>query len=168
MWCFFLTMALSSAHAQNATFSDTPPQNSVFSSTNSVVNTGQAMVTGGAPGTQPSAATTTGTTTTAAPAASTTSATSSKTDIYEKESSNISFTAKVSTVREISGEVDVYFEGDQVHGSFMLPSNAGNYATMMTDLVESQKNNGPKVSVTADDQQRILSVQPSRSPAKNN
>jgi len=149
---FFLTLSLGLlplwAQAQNAVFSDTPPQNSVFSNSQPAA---PAITNSIAPPAAPVAP--------AEPAAN-------KAQIFEKDDTTKSFTAKVSTVREISGEVDVFFEGDAVHGGFMLPSNAKGYATMMTDLVNSQKTGGQDVSVTADDQQRILTVRPSGSSSK--
>lgn len=69
-----------------------------------------------------------------------------------------SFSAKVRVVREISDETEVFFEGDKAKGAYTLP-HGGNHATMLKALEASKKANGPSVSVTADADKRIKSVE---------
>ena len=84
------------------------------------------------------------------------------TDIYEQESSEStakSVTGKVRVVREVSDEVEVFFEGDKIKGAYTLPRGIEHYGTMLKALEESKKANGPSVTVTADEDKRIKTVE---------
>ncbi|UYL09493.1 hypothetical protein B9G69_002760 [Bdellovibrio sp. SKB1291214] len=83
------------------------------------------------------------------------------TNIYEAETTeekSESFTAKVRVVRDISDEVEVFFESDTARGAYTLPRKIKSYATVLKTLQESEKPGGPQVSVKADSEKRIESV----------
>jgi hypothetical protein len=91
------------------------------------------------------------------------------TSIYEAETTEEkgeSFTAKVRVVRDISDEVEVFFESDEARGAYTLPRKINSYATVFKTLQESEKPGGPQVAVKADSEKRILSVQKSSSGSK--
>ncbi|MNK93291.1 hypothetical protein D3C87_1134430 [compost metagenome] len=84
------------------------------------------------------------------------------TDIYEQEadeSTTKSVTGKVRVVREVSDEVEVFFEGDKITGAYTLPRGLQNYGTMLKALEASKKANGPAVTITADEDKRIKTVE---------
>ncbi|WII73668.1 hypothetical protein QJS83_07245 [Bdellovibrio sp. 22V] len=84
------------------------------------------------------------------------------TNLYEQEperDKTKSFAAKVRVVREISDEVEVFFEGDKAKGAYTLPRSAQHYGKMLKDLEKSKKAGGPSVKVTADEDKRIKSVE---------
>lgn len=84
------------------------------------------------------------------------------TDIYEQdasESTTKSVTGKVRVVREVSDEVEVFFEGDKIPGAYTLPRGLQNYGTMLKALEDSKKANGPAVTITADEDKRIKTVE---------
>lgn len=84
------------------------------------------------------------------------------TDIYEQdasESTTKSVTGKVRVVREVSDEVEVFFEGDKISGAYTLPRGLQNYGTMLKALEDSKKANGPAVTITADEDKRIKTVE---------
>jgi hypothetical protein len=84
------------------------------------------------------------------------------TDIYEQEageSTTKSVTGKIRVVREVSDEVEVFFEGDKIPGAYTLPRGLQHYGTMLKALEESKKANGPAVTVTADEDKRIKTVE---------
>lgn len=84
------------------------------------------------------------------------------TDIYEQdaaESGVKSMTGKVRVVREVSDEVEVFFEGDKIKGAYTLPRGLQHYGTMLKSLEESKKANGPQVTITADEDKRIKTVE---------
>lgn len=77
------------------------------------------------------------------------------TQVYEKESTEESFTAKVSVVREIQEETEVFFEGPK-KGPYVLPDGPS-HGLFMERLEKSKKSSGPQVKVTIDND-RIQSV----------
>jgi hypothetical protein len=84
------------------------------------------------------------------------------TDIYEAESSEEkpkTFSAKVRVVRDISDEVEVFFDSDEARGAYTLPRKISGYATVLKTLQNSEKPGGPPVAVTADSEKRILNVE---------
>ncbi|WP_413584708.1 hypothetical protein [Bdellovibrio sp. HCB274] len=84
------------------------------------------------------------------------------TQIYDSESSaekSESFTAKVRVVRDISDEVEVFFESDKARGAYTLPRKIGSYATVLKVLQDSSDPSGSPVSVTVDSEKRILTVE---------
>lgn len=93
------------------------------------------------------------------------------TNIYEADQTEEkvdSFTAKVRVVRDISEEVEVFFESDNARGAYTLPRKIKSYATVLKVLQESEKPGGPQVSVTADSEKRIQSVEKSAGYKKKN
>ncbi|WP_413582038.1 hypothetical protein [Bdellovibrio sp. HCB288] len=88
------------------------------------------------------------------------------TRIYESEATqekSESFTAKVRVVRDISDEVEVFFDSDKARGAYTLPRRIPSYATVLKQLQDSGEPGGSPVSVTADSEKRILSVEKSSS-----
>ena len=84
------------------------------------------------------------------------------TDIYEQdagESTTKTVTGKVRVVREVSDEVEVFFEGDKFPGAYTLPRGLQHYGTMLKALEASKKANGPAVTITADEDKRIKTVE---------
>lgn len=84
------------------------------------------------------------------------------TDIYEQDAGETglkSVTGKVRVVREVSDDVEVFFEGDKIKGAYTLPRGLQHYGTMLKSLEESKKANGPQVTITADDDKRIKTVE---------
>jgi hypothetical protein len=84
------------------------------------------------------------------------------TNLYEKEEvedKTTSFSAKVRVVRDISDDVEVFFDSDKASGAYTLPHGAANYATMLKKLEDSREAGGGFVSVTADSDKRIKSVE---------
>ncbi len=82
------------------------------------------------------------------------------TNIYEQEKepeSTQSFSAKVRVVREISEEVEVFFEGDKQKGAYTLPHSLQSFGTLLKVLEKSKKDGSP-VTVVADSEKRIKSV----------
>lgn len=83
------------------------------------------------------------------------------TQLYEQESDgekNKSFTAKVRVVREIAEEIEVFFESEEAKGAYSLPKGTRDYATALKNLEKSRAPHGPAVTVTADSDKRIQSV----------
>lgn len=89
------------------------------------------------------------------------------TNMFEKDSTKSqSFTAKVRVVRDISDEVEVFFDSDQARGAYSLPRNAKEYGAALKLLVDSSKTQGTPVTVTADkDSKVIFTVQKPAAPA---
>ncbi|MBO9667812.1 MAG: hypothetical protein J7501_13495 [Bdellovibrio sp.] len=86
------------------------------------------------------------------------------TQLYEKEEAvekTSSFTGKVRVVRDISDDVEVFFDSDKATGAYTLPHGAKDYATMLKHLEESRGADGGQVTITADSEKRIKSVAPS-------
>jgi hypothetical protein len=84
------------------------------------------------------------------------------TDIYEQdaaENTTKSVTGKIRVVREVGDEVEVFFEGDKIPGAYTLPHGLQHYGTMLKALEESKKPSGPAVTVTADEDKRIKTVE---------
>ena len=82
------------------------------------------------------------------------------TSLYEaEEGSEKSFSAKVRVVRDISDDIEVFFDSDKASGAYTLPRSSEGYAKMLKDLEASKKPGGPAVSITADQDKRIKSVQ---------
>ncbi len=70
-----------------------------------------------------------------------------------------SFTAKVRVVRDLSGDTEVFFEGAKAKGAYTLPQTTKGYAGFLQSLEASRKPSGAAVSVTADAEKRITSVE---------
>lgn len=84
------------------------------------------------------------------------------TNLYEAdpgEDNSKSFSAKVRVVRDISDDIDVFFESDKAKGAYSLPRHSKNFSTMLKSLETSKKPNGPMVTVTVDADKNITSVQ---------
>ena len=82
------------------------------------------------------------------------------TNLYvAEEGAEKSFSAKVRVVRDISDDIEVFFESDKATGAYTLPRSLEGYATMLKALEASKKPGGGTVSVTADADKRIKSVQ---------
>jgi hypothetical protein len=75
--------------------------------------------------------------------------------VFEKEDSEETFTAKVSVVREIQEEIEVFFEGNK-KGPYILPDGP-HHGLYMQRLEKSKKSSGPMVKVTIDND-RLQSV----------
>ena len=88
------------------------------------------------------------------------------TNLYEKEPDKmVSFSSKVRVVREIEGDVEVFFESDKAHGAYTLPHSMKDYATALESLQESEKGSGPPVTVNVDEDTKVIkSVQKSAAP----
>ena len=89
------------------------------------------------------------------------------THLYEQDSDgdkDKSFTAKVRVVREISDEIEVFFESDDAKGAYSLPKSTHDYATVLKKLEKSRAPHGPPVTVSADADKRIKSVQIQEAP----
>lgn len=69
------------------------------------------------------------------------------------------FTAKVRVIREDSDGMEVFFESETAKGAYLLPRTLEHYAKMLNDLEKSRKPKGPPVSVTANSEKRIKSVE---------
>lgn len=78
------------------------------------------------------------------------------TQVYEKEATDESFSAKVSVVRDVHDEVEVFFDGPK-KGPYTLPDGP-NQGLYMERLEKSKKASGPSVQVTIDND-RIQSVE---------
>lgn len=70
-----------------------------------------------------------------------------------------SFTAKVRVVRDLSGDTEVFFEGAKAKGAYTLPQTTKGYAGFLQQLEASRKPSGGAVSVKADPDKRITSVE---------
>ncbi len=91
-------------------------------------------------------------------------ATALTTNLYEKDTPQIeSFTAKVRVVRDISDDVEVFFESDQAKGAYTLPRSFPDYAAQLKILEESKKAKGPAVTITAEKESKVIkSIQKSQ------
>lgn len=78
-----------------------------------------------------------------------------------------SFTAKVRVVRDLSGDTEVFFEGAKAKGAYTLPQTTKGYAGFLQSLEASRKPSGAAVSVTADNEKRITSVELQKSAASD-
>lgn len=88
------------------------------------------------------------------------------THLYEAEETvakKESFTAKVRVVRDISDEVEVFFDSDKARGAYTLPRRIDSYAEVLKQLQDSAEPGGGQVSITADSEKRILKVDKSSS-----
>ena len=88
------------------------------------------------------------------------------TDIYEKEEDKAdtkSFTAKVRIVRDISDDIEVFFEGNKATGAYSLSRNSANFAAMLKALEASKEPKGAAVTVTADSDKNIKTVEINKS-----
>ncbi len=84
------------------------------------------------------------------------------TNLYEQEEpkdDSKSFTAKVRVVRDISEDIEVMFEGGDAKGIYSVPRRSKNFAAMVKALEASKKPDGPSVSITADADKNIKSVE---------
>jgi hypothetical protein len=79
------------------------------------------------------------------------------TSIYEAEQTK-SHTAKVKTFKNSRGDTLVYFEEIKKSGPYVLSESIKDYATLKNRIAKSAATGGPKVSVTIDDNDNILSV----------
>ncbi len=79
------------------------------------------------------------------------------TNIYEEQKGE-SFTAKVRTFKESRGDTLVYFEEIKKSGPYVLSETIKDYSILKNRIAKSAKGGGPKVSVSIDDQDNILSV----------
>lgn len=83
-------------------------------------------------------------------------------NIYEAETEKDdmkSFSAKVSVVRIVSEDTEVMFEGENNKGVYTLPHGIKNYAAALESLNKSKKSSGLSVSITADLDRNIKSVE---------
>ncbi len=83
-------------------------------------------------------------------------------NLYEQEEAkddSKSFTGKVRVVRDISDDIEVLFEGDEIKGIYSLSRRRANFAAMLKALEASKKSGGPAVSITADSDKNIKSVE---------
>ncbi|WP_413557755.1 hypothetical protein [Bdellovibrio sp. HCB209] len=88
------------------------------------------------------------------------------TNLYEAEkveAKKENFTAKVRVVRDISDEVEVFFDSDKARGAYTLPRRIDSYAEVLKTLEDSAEPGGGSVAVTADSEKRILKVDKSSS-----
>ncbi len=95
-----------------------------------------------------------------------THSTSSRTNLYEQEAAkdeSKTFTAKVRIVRDISDDLEVFFEGEVAKGAYTLPRQTKGYAAILKTLEASKKAEGQSVTVTADKEKNIISVEASKS-----
>ena len=79
-------------------------------------------------------------------------------NIYEKEKAN-SLSGKVKTTKTSREDTLVYFEGIKKSGPYVLSSTLKNYTKLKNRLVKSSEANGPKVTVSLDDQDNIMTVE---------
>ncbi len=79
-------------------------------------------------------------------------------NIYEKEKTN-SISGKVKATKTSREDTLVYFEDIKKSGPYILSGTIKNYTKFKNRLVKSSESNGPKVSVSLDDQDNILSVE---------
>jgi hypothetical protein len=97
--------------------------------------------------------------------AQTAHSTSSRTHLYEQEAAkdeSKTFTAKVRIVRDISDDLEVFFEGEVAKGAYTLPRQTKGYAAILKTLEASKKAEGQSVTVTADKEKNIISVEASK------
>ncbi|MDG0816029.1 hypothetical protein [Bdellovibrio svalbardensis] len=83
-------------------------------------------------------------------------------NLYEQEEAKDdtkSFTGKVRVVRDISDDIEVLFEGEDAKGIYSLSRSKSNFAAMLKSLEASKKAGGPAVTVTADSDKNIKSVE---------
>ena len=83
-------------------------------------------------------------------------------NIYEKEKAS-SLSGKVKTTKTSREDTLVYFEGIKKSGPYVLSSTLKNYTKLKNRLVKSSEANGPKVTVSLDDQDNIMTVEISES-----
>ncbi len=79
-------------------------------------------------------------------------------NIYEKEKPG-SVSGKVKATKTSREDTLVYFEDIKKSGPYILSGTMKNYTKFKNRLVKSSESNGPKVSVSLDDQDNILSVE---------
>ncbi|QDK38386.1 hypothetical protein [Bdellovibrio sp. NC01] len=89
-------------------------------------------------------------------------------NLYEQEEKNTdkSFSAKVRIVRDISDDIEVMFEGDSVKGIYSLSRNRSNFAAMLKALEASKKADGGAVTVTADEDKNIKTVEAAKNTGR--
>ena len=83
---------------------------------------------------------------------------SSGKDYFEKDSDEKQFSAKVKVIREISEDTEVFFDNPQAKGAYTLQQNS-NFGSNLTKLQKSMKSRGPRVTISADDNNYITSVE---------
>lgn len=79
------------------------------------------------------------------------------TNIYEDQKGS-SFTAKVRTFKNSRGDTLVYFEEIKKSGPYVLSESIKDYPILKNRIAKSAEGKGPKLSVTVDEQDNILSV----------
>lgn len=90
-------------------------------------------------------------------------------NLYEQEdkpNTDKSFSAKVRIVRDISDDIEVMFEGDSVKGIYSLSRNRSNFAAMLKALEASKKTDGGAVTVTADEDKNIKTVEAAKNTGR--
>lgn len=83
-------------------------------------------------------------------------------NLYEQEEAkddSKSFSGKVRVVRDISDDIEVLFEGEDAKGIYSLSRKKANFAAMLKALESSKKAGGATVTVTADSDKNIKSVE---------
>lgn len=91
----------------------------------------------------------------------------SKSNIFEADTEKDErkhFSAKVRVVRDIADDVDVFFEGTSTTGAYTLSRGKKDFTVMLKALEASKAPKGPSVSVTADSDKNILTVELDKRP----
>lgn len=83
---------------------------------------------------------------------------SGSSQFFEKDSDEKQFSAKVKVIREISEDTEVFFDNPQAKGAYTLQQNS-NFGSNLTKLQKSMKSRGPRVTISADDNNYITSVE---------
>lgn len=83
------------------------------------------------------------------------------TKLYESESESKTekFTAKVKVIRDDGEGVEVFFTSEKQKGAYSLSRSAANYADTLKTLEKSRKPKGPPVTITADGEKHIKTVE---------
>jgi hypothetical protein len=89
------------------------------------------------------------------------------TNLYEKSEAETSLDGKVKTIREVQEETEVVIDTKHNSGPYVLPQGIKDRAKMLKSLQKSQKPGGPSMTIRIDDQQRIKSVEESKSSAES-
>lgn len=88
------------------------------------------------------------------------------TKLYESEPEvkTEKFTSKVKVIRDDGDGVEVFFISEKQKGAYVLSRSAANYAEILKVLENSRKPKGPPVSVTANGEKHIKSVEKAAAP----
>lgn len=87
--------------------------------------------------------------------------------VFENDSNESTFSARVKLVRETQGETDVFFDSEKNRGPYTLPSNSKNFNEYKSRLIKSQKAGGSSVKITVDDKEQIQNVETEEGSANN-